>query len=81
VADYDVIIVGAGLGGLSCGALLAKNGFKTLVLEQSDIIGGCCSTFEADGDRLFRVIYGHDYAYLVDSHERLPGFILATMSQ
>ena len=49
MADYDVIVVGAGLGGLSTGALVAKEGFKTLVLEQSDIIGGCCSTFEAEG--------------------------------
>jgi phytoene desaturase len=49
MADYDVITVGAGLGGLSTAALLAKEGFKTLVLEQSDIIGGCCSTFETEG--------------------------------
>ena len=49
MADYDVIVVGAGLGGLSTGALAAKEGFKTLILEQSDIIGGCCSTFEVDG--------------------------------
>jgi len=47
--DYDVIVIGAGCGGLSCGALLAKRGMKTLVLEQNDIIGGCCSTFEAEG--------------------------------
>lgn len=49
MADYDVIIIGAGLGGITCGALLAKQGRRTLVLEQSDRIGGCCSTFERDG--------------------------------
>jgi len=47
--DYDAIVIGAGLGGLSCASLIAKNGLKTLVLEQSDIIGGCCSTFELKG--------------------------------
>jgi phytoene desaturase len=47
--DYDAIVIGAGLGGVSCASLLAKNGLKTLVLEQSDIIGGCCSTFEHEG--------------------------------
>ena len=51
MADYDVIVIGAGLGGLSTAALLAKEGFKTLVLEQSDLIGGCCSTYETAGYR------------------------------
>lgn len=49
MADYDVIVIGAGLGGLSTAALTAKDGLKTLVLEQSDLIGGCCSTFEMNG--------------------------------
>lgn len=78
--DYDVGVIGAGLGGLSCGALLAKNGFKTLVLDQSDIIGGCCSTFEAEGykfdvgasivevikplDRLFEMLGGKREDYI-----------------
>ncbi|MBN1636762.1 MAG: NAD(P)/FAD-dependent oxidoreductase [Deltaproteobacteria bacterium] len=53
MADYDAIIIGAGLGGLSSGALLAHQGLKVLVLEQSDRIGGCCSTFERNG-------YKHD---------------------
>ncbi len=49
MADYDVIVVGAGLGGLTAGSLCAARGLKTLVLEQSELIGGCCSTFEAKG--------------------------------
>lgn len=47
--DYDVIVIGGGLGGLTAGALLARYGRKVLLLEQSDIIGGCCSTFERKG--------------------------------
>ncbi|MFH1149981.1 MAG: NAD(P)/FAD-dependent oxidoreductase [Actinomycetota bacterium] len=47
--DYDVIVIGAGLGGLTSGALCAFRGRKTLVLEQGDLVGGCCSTFEKDG--------------------------------
>jgi phytoene desaturase len=47
--DVDVIVIGAGLGGLSSGALLAHQGRKVLVLEQSGRVGGCCSTFEKDG--------------------------------
>ncbi|HOG06815.1 MAG: NAD(P)/FAD-dependent oxidoreductase [Syntrophales bacterium] len=49
MTDYDVIVIGAGCGGLSVGALLAKQGRKVLVLEQSDRIGGCCSTFQKEG--------------------------------
>lgn len=49
MADYDAVVIGAGLGGLTTAGLLAKQGMKTLVLEQSDIIGGCCSTFETQG--------------------------------
>jgi phytoene desaturase len=49
MADYDVIVIGAGGGGVSAGAILAKDGRKVLVLEQSDLVGGCCSTFEREG--------------------------------
>jgi len=51
MSDYDVIVIGAGCGGLSAGSQLARKGFKTIVIEQSDMVGGCCSTFEAQGYR------------------------------
>ncbi len=51
MADYDAIVVGGGLGGVSAGALLAQQGRSTLLVEQSDLIGGCCSTFVKDGYR------------------------------
>ncbi|RJS74766.1 NAD(P)/FAD-dependent oxidoreductase [Candidatus Bathyarchaeota archaeon] len=47
--EYDVIIVGAGIGGLTCGALLSKRGYKVLVLEQHYQIGGYCSSFSRRG--------------------------------
>lgn len=47
--DYDVVVIGGGIGGLSTAALCQKAGMKTLVLEQSDRIGGCCSTYEVEG--------------------------------
>lgn len=43
---YDVIIVGAGVGGLICACYLIKCGLKILVLEQNDKPGGCCSSLE-----------------------------------
>lgn len=44
--DYDAIIIGAGLGGLTAGAKLAKNGKKVLLLEQHYAAGGCATTFK-----------------------------------
>ena len=43
---YDTIIIGAGLGGLTAGAKLAKEGRKVLLLEQHDRAGGCATTFK-----------------------------------
>jgi phytoene dehydrogenase-like protein len=42
---YDVIIIGGGLGGLTAGAKLAKEGKKVLLIEQRHIPGGCATTF------------------------------------
>src|SRR4029077_3423261 len=43
---WDAIVVGAGHNGLAAGALLAKAGLATLVLERRDVIGGACVTEE-----------------------------------
>lgn len=44
--EYDVIIVGSGIAGLTCGALLSKRRYKVLVLEQHYQVGGYCSSFK-----------------------------------
>ncbi|NVM29239.1 MAG: NAD(P)/FAD-dependent oxidoreductase [Candidatus Helarchaeota archaeon] len=43
---FDVVIIGAGEGGLFTGAILAKNGMKTLLLEKKPRIGGRAMCFE-----------------------------------
>src|SRR5438552_5801767 len=43
---WDVIVVGAGHNGLTAGALLARAGLATLVVERRDVVGGCCVTEE-----------------------------------
>lgn len=39
------VIVGGGLGGLSCGIMLAKNGYEVTILEQGSQAGGCLQCF------------------------------------
>lgn len=46
---YDVVIIGSGLGGLTCGYILSKNGYKVAVLEQNHQCGGCLQTFTRKG--------------------------------
>src|SRR6266487_1604379 len=43
---YDAVVVGSGLGGVSTAALLAKHGYKTLVLEQGEGAGGLAHAFK-----------------------------------
>lgn len=43
---YDVIIIGAGIGGLTAGAILSKNGKKVLVFEKNPMPGGYAVNFK-----------------------------------
>jgi phytoene dehydrogenase-like protein len=47
--DYDVLVIGAGAGGLFAAARLAKAGRRVLVVERLDKVGGRASTTEVDG--------------------------------
>lgn len=49
--DLPVVVIGAGIGGLCCGALLAKQGFPVTVIEQHDIPGGYATTFDRAGSK------------------------------
>ncbi|MDR0713426.1 MAG: NAD(P)/FAD-dependent oxidoreductase [Bacteroidales bacterium] len=42
---YDVIIIGSGLGGLECGYILSRKGYRVCILEKNPQIGGCLQTF------------------------------------
>ncbi len=48
-SHYDAIVIGAGIGGLICGSLLARTGLKVLLVEQHTIVGGYCTTFRRKG--------------------------------
>ena len=46
---YDAVIIGGGLGGLECGALLAKQGMKVVVVERGSQLGGCLQSYKRCG--------------------------------
>ncbi|MBI3701868.1 MAG: NAD(P)/FAD-dependent oxidoreductase [Afipia sp.] len=46
MTQFDVAIIGAGLGGLTTGAILARSGRKVLVIEKSNSVGGAASSYK-----------------------------------
>ena len=58
---YDVIVIGAGLSGLSAASLLAKRGIKTAVIEHANTPGGSCGIFKRQNaifDQGAAMLYG-----------------------
>ncbi|MGG6312510.1 FAD-dependent oxidoreductase [Paenibacillus macerans] len=47
--EFDVIVAGAGIGGLTCAALLARQGYRVAVFEHQHHVGGFCSSFSRKG--------------------------------
>lgn len=49
VTDCDVVVIGSGIGGLSCASLLARYGMHAIVCESHSVPGGAAHSFERDG--------------------------------
>lgn len=47
--NYDAVVIGSGMGGLSCAALLSDLGWRVCVLEQHYTAGGYTHSFERHG--------------------------------
>src|SRR3978361_2141447 len=47
MARGDVVVIGAGLGGLTAAAILARAGRKVLVIERSNSVGGAASSYKS----------------------------------
>ena len=45
MSDYDAIVIGAGNGGLTASAALARKGLNVMLLERHNIPGGCATSF------------------------------------
>lgn len=47
--DYDAIVIGSGIGGLSCAGILADSGLRVLVVEKNPNPGGYLTSFKKKG--------------------------------
>lgn len=57
--DFDIIVIGSGIGGLVCADILGKEGYKVGVVEKNRQIGGCLQTYVRD-----KVIFDSGVHYL-----------------
>ena len=74
-SQYDVIVIGAGLGGLSCAAAFARQGFKALVIEQHDKPGGYATAFSRPGGYTFDVsLHSTTVGERNGKFDLIPGF-------
>lgn len=73
--EFDAVIIGSGLGGLSCAAAFARQGFKPLVLEQHYVPGGYASTFKRPGGFVFDVsLHSTSVGKRGGVYNLIPGF-------
>jgi all-trans-retinol 13,14-reductase len=73
--QFDAVVIGAGLGGLSCAAAFARQGFKPLILEKHDKPGGYATTFRRPGGFVFDVsLHSTTVGERNGIHNLIPGF-------
>ena len=51
MSKQKIVIIGSGLGGLSCGLILCRNGYDVTILEQGAQVGGCLQCFTRQGTK------------------------------
>jgi phytoene dehydrogenase-like protein len=64
VQQFDVIVAGAGVNGLSCASLLARNGLSVCVVERNPWVGGGAVTREVTLPGFRHDLYGSSHVWL-----------------
>lgn len=84
--QYDVIVIGAGVGGLTVAGLCAKKGLKTALIEQCDRVGGRAMTLrgeeiQGNGAQWYRSMLGSQFSWLAHAEPALDTIISKKMLQ
>lgn len=53
--EYDVVVIGSGLGGLTSANILARQGYSVLLLEHHYQLGGMATWFKRRGGHIFDI--------------------------
>jgi all-trans-retinol 13,14-reductase len=75
-SEFDTIVIGSGMGGMSAAAALSRFGHRVLMLEQAPSVGGLTHSFSRDG---FTWDVGLHYCGLF-GHDQLGGRVLDWLS-
>ncbi len=60
--EYDVIVIGSGLAGMTAANMLGANGYRVLLLEQHYKLGGMATWFKRPGGHIFDIsLHGFPY--------------------
>src|SRR5256714_7358585 len=63
--EYDCIVIGSGLAGMTCANTLARAGHRTLLLEQHYKLGGMATWFRRPGGHIFDIsLHGFPYGMI-----------------
>lgn len=63
--EYDVIVIGSGLGGLTSANILARQGYSVLLLEHHYQLGGMATWFKRSGGHIFDIsLHGFPYGMI-----------------
>jgi len=81
--DYDVIVIGAGIGGLTAASILAKEGSSVAILERENRVGGRALSIEGReiserGSSWYQELLKRHYCYLAHSE---PGIEIAVQDR
>jgi len=81
---HDVIVLGAGLGGLTVGTLLAKEGLRVLILEQCDRVGGRALSVKGEeitqrGSKWYQQLLVSQYTSLAGSQPHIQTIVTERM--
>jgi len=72
--QWDAIVIGSGLGGLSAAAAFARQGFRALVIEKHNLAGGYATVFKRPGGYRFDVSLHSTSVPETDGRRHIQGF-------